>query len=211
MPRREFINDYGLRETASLYPKIALRELIANALVHQDFSITGKGPMIEAFTNRIEISNPGRLLASKKIDRLIGTNPESRNDLLASAMRRYRICEERGGGLIKAVKSLEDIGAPPLLFEEGENYFKVTIFSARGFNEMTPKERVDACYQHAVIRSISGVAMTNDSLRARLKLASSYIETVSAVIAEAIAAKRIKVKGLEERHPLMSEYVPYWA
>jgi ATP-dependent DNA helicase RecG len=211
LPRKEFVNDYGLRETTTLYPLIALRELIANALVHQDFSITGKGPMIEAFTNRIEISNPGRLLASKKVDRLIGTNPESRNDLLASAMRRYKICEERGSGLIKVVKSLEDIGAPPLLFEEGENYFKVTIFAARGFSEMSPKERIDACYQHAIIRSISGVAMTNDSLRARLKLPSSYIETVSAVIEEAIAAKRIKVKGLEEKHPLAAEYVPYWA
>lgn len=210
LPKKEFINSYGLREKSTLYPTIALRELIANSLVHQDFSITGKGPMIEIFTNRIEISNPGRLLASKKVDKLIGTNPESRNDLLASAMRRYKICEERGSGLIKAVKSLEDIGAPPLLFEEGENYFKVTIFAAREFNEMTSKERIDACYQHAVLRSISGVGMTNDSLRARLKLPSSYVETVSAVIAEAIAAKRVKIKGLEE-HPLITEYVPYWA
>jgi ATP-dependent DNA helicase RecG len=41
-------------------PEIALRELIANALIHQDFSLTGTGPMIELFDDRIEFSNPGR-------------------------------------------------------------------------------------------------------------------------------------------------------
>ncbi|QEC58599.1 hypothetical protein FSB75_21680 [Flavisolibacter ginsenosidimutans] len=49
----------------------------------------------------MEISNPGRLLPSKKIDRLIRTTPESRNEILAQAFRRYNICEERGSALKK--------------------------------------------------------------------------------------------------------------
>jgi ATP-dependent DNA helicase RecG len=90
LPGSEVIKN-ALRTETAMYPEIALRELIANALIHQDFSIRGSGPMIEIFSDRIEISNPGKLLPSKKIDRLIRTSPESRNEILASAFRRYII------------------------------------------------------------------------------------------------------------------------
>ena len=120
VPGSEIIKK-ALRTETSVYPEIALRELIANALIHQDFSIRGSGPMIEIFDDRIEISNPGRLLPSKKIDRLIRTIPESRNEILAAAFRRYNICEERGSGFEKAVSAIELFGLPPLKFENLEN------------------------------------------------------------------------------------------
>lgn len=45
-----------------MYPERAIRELVANALVHQDFSVTGAGPMVEIFPDRLEITNPGEPL-----------------------------------------------------------------------------------------------------------------------------------------------------
>src|SRR5271154_5600531 len=83
---------------------------------HQDFSVTGAGPIIEIFDNRIEFINPGSLLPNKQIDRLIGTAPESRNEILASAFRRYNICEERGTGLQKVITDVELFGLPPVTF-----------------------------------------------------------------------------------------------
>lgn len=97
LPHSEVIRN-ALRADFAVYPEIALRELIANALIHQDFTITGAGPMIEVLDDRIEFTNPGGLLPSKTVDRLIGATPESRNETLAAAFRRYRICEERGTG-----------------------------------------------------------------------------------------------------------------
>jgi len=97
LPGSEVIKN-SLRQETGVYPEIALRELIANILIHQDFTIRGTGPMIEIFEDRIEFTNPGKLLPSKKLDRLIRTTPESRNEILASAFRRYNICEERGSG-----------------------------------------------------------------------------------------------------------------
>ena len=32
-----------------MYPKLAIRELVANAIIHQDFLERGTGPMIEIF------------------------------------------------------------------------------------------------------------------------------------------------------------------
>ena len=48
-----------MRESVPAYPRVAIREFIANALVHQDFAITGMSTSIEIYTNRLVITNPG--------------------------------------------------------------------------------------------------------------------------------------------------------
>ncbi|MCK9425421.1 MAG: putative DNA binding domain-containing protein [Ignavibacteriaceae bacterium] len=210
LPQSEIIKN-ALRSEVTVYPELALRELIANALIHQDFTIQGKGPMIEIFDNRIEISNPGRLLPSKNIDRLIGTNPESRNEILAKAFRRYNICEERGTGLIKTIISLEVYGLPALNFEEGENYFKVTLYSPRKFANMSIQERVDACYQHSIIKYMAGGAMTNTSLRERFKMHEKQRPMVSKLIKVTLERGKIKFKNPENISDKFAEYIPFWA
>ena len=159
------VTKQGLRENRTLYAEIALREIIANALIHQDFTITGAGPLIEVFKGRVEISNPGGLLPSKTLDRLIGTQPESRNEQLARAFRRYRICEELGSGLLQALREVDAYGLPPIHFVASANQFKVTLHAPRTFAHMSRQERLDACYQHAVSKHFSDSAMTNKSLR----------------------------------------------
>jgi len=53
LPGSEIIKN-ALRTETTVYPEIAIRELVANALIHQDFSIRGSVPMIEIFADRIE-------------------------------------------------------------------------------------------------------------------------------------------------------------
>lgn len=210
LPQSEII-EQALRVKRTVYPETALREIIANALIHQDFSVTGAGPLVEIFDDRIEISSPGGLLPSKQLDRLIGTQPESRNDHLARAFRRFRICEEQGSGLLKAGLEVELYGLPPIKFEAGSNHFKVTLLSPRTFAQMTPSERLDACYQHAVLKHLSGGAMTNKSLRERLKMPEKQRSMVSALIQEALDRKLIKAADPENKSRKFSEYVPTWA
>lgn len=152
LPGSEIIKN-ALRQETSVYPEIALRELIANALIHQDFTIRGSGPMIEIFEDRIEISNPGKLLPSKKIDRLIRTTPESRNEVLAQAFRRYNICEERGSGFEKTVIAIELYGLPPLKPGETENSFKAILYAPRSFAEMTQDERIEERQRISIVLS----------------------------------------------------------
>jgi len=209
LPGSEIIKN-ALRMETTVYPEIAIRELVANALIHQDFSIRGSGTMIEIFSDRIEISNPGKLLPSKKIDRLIRTTPESRNEVLAAAFRRYNICEERGSGFEKAVAAIELFGLPPLKFEELENSFRVTMYSPKSFAELTPMERVEACYQHSIIRYYSTGGMTNTSLRERFKMHEKQRPQVSLVIKEALAQGRIKPKDPNNVSTKFAEYIPIW-
>lgn len=210
LPQSEVIAE-ALRTKRTVYPEIALREIIANALIHQDFSVTGAGPLIEIFDDRIEVSNPGGLLPSKRLDRLIGTQPESRNEQLARAFRRYRICEERGSGLIKAGLEVELYGLPPIEFTSGPNHLKVTLFAPRTFARMSARERLDACYQHAVLKYYSDSAMTNTTLRQRLKMPEKQRSMVSALIQEAIDKKLIKPADPDNKSKKFAEYVPVWA
>ena len=210
LPQSEII-EKALRAKRTVYPEIALREIIANALIHQDFSITGEGPLIEIFDDRIEVSNPGGLLPSKRLDRIIGTQPESRNEQLARAFRRYKICEERGSGLLKAGLQVEFYGLPPIDFSAGANHFKVTLYSPRTFAKMSAHERLEACYQHAVLKYYSDSAMTNTSLRERLKMPEKQRSMVSVLIQEAIDRKLVKPADPTNKSKKFAEYVPFWA
>ena len=201
----------ALRVETSIYPEKAIRELVANILIHQDFNIRGTGPMIEIFDDKIVFSNPGKLLPSKKIDRLIRTTPESRNEILASAFRRYNICEERGSGFEKAVIAIELYGLPPLKFEELENSFKVTMYAPKKYAEMTNDERIEACYQHSIIEYYGNGGFNNTSLRKRFGMHEKQTSQISLLIKEAMDAGKIKAKDPDNVSKKFSLYVPYWA
>lgn len=72
------------REAVPTYPRIAIREFVANALVHQDFGISGMPVTIEIYSNRLAITNAGAPL--NDINRLIDLPPHSRNEKLAQMM-----------------------------------------------------------------------------------------------------------------------------
>ncbi|MDC4222968.1 MAG: hypothetical protein MPW15_01640 [Candidatus Manganitrophus sp.] len=105
---------------------MAVRELVANALIHQDFFVTGAGPTVEIFDDRIEITNPGEPLVEPQ--RFVDTPPRSRNEALASLMRRFRICEERGSGIDKVVFQIEFYQFPAPIFEvAGGNHQRCAV------------------------------------------------------------------------------------
>ena len=83
----------ALRKTTHGYPKKAIREVVGNALVHQDLDERGTGVTVEVFDDRIEVTNPGQPILP--VDRFIDEN-QSRNEKFADALRQLGICEERG-------------------------------------------------------------------------------------------------------------------
>lgn len=99
------------REAIPTYPRVAIREFIANALVHQDFGITGMPVTIEIFSNRISITNAGAPL--NDINRLIDLPPQSRNEEIAQMMFTLGICERRGSGVDRAIAATEAMFLPP--------------------------------------------------------------------------------------------------
>ncbi len=207
LPVNEVIGQ-ALRQTVPMFPSLAVRELVANALIHQDFPINGTGPMVEIFNDRIEITSPGEPLVDTK--RFLDNPPQSRNETLAALMRRFGICEERGTGIDKVVEQIELFQLPAPLFEVPSGFTRATLFSHRPFNRMDRDERVRACYLHACLKRVMSDYLTNSSLRDRFGIEQQNSATISRCIREAVDSGLIK--PFDENAPRrLMKYVPFWA
>lgn len=202
LPQNEEITR-TFRKEVKMYPEKAIREFVANALVHQDLSITGAGPTIEIFPNRIEITNTGEPLIDT--DRFIDHPPLSRNEDLASFMRQIGICEEGGTGVDRALAEIAYYQLPAPSFEKFDSFTRVTLYSHKELKDMTIADRVRACYQHCVLKYVEKGRMTNSTLRERLGIGEKNYPAASAIIKATIEAGYIK----ESEKP--KEYIPIWA
>ncbi len=206
-PQNHFIEEV-IRQEVKMFPKQALRELIANALVHQDFFITGGSVMIEIFSDRVEISNPG--IPPISVERFIDEYG-SRNEQLAELMRRLGICEEKGSGIDKVVHAAEIYQLPAPDFKVGERRTTAVLFAHQNFSNMSKKDRMRACYQHCCLLYVSNQRMSNQTLRERFRLPESAVATVSLVIGETKEVGLIKADELETKSTRYARYIPFWA
>ena len=207
LPHNEVIKD-ALRTEVKLVPENVVRELAANALVHQDIEMGGASVVVEIFSNRFEISNPGEPVIA--VERLID-GYQSRNERLAGLMRKMRICEERGRGIDEVVRTAEILQLPAPVFRATEKRTVITVFGHKPFEAMEREDRIRACYQHCVLRRIMAEKMTNQTLRERFRLANTKSKTaaISQVIAATIEAKLIKPDAdITSRR--FACYVPFW-
>lgn len=207
LPSNEVIGQ-ALRRDVSMLPELAIRELVANAIIHQDFHSTGSAPMIELFSNRMEITNPGLPLV--KTDRFLDSPPKSRNEMLASFMRRIGVCEERGSGVDKIVSQTELYQLPAPLFETTEEHTRAVLFAHRELKDMDKDDRVRACYLHACLRHVQRDFMTNTTLRERFGIEPQNSATASRIIKETLEAGEIRPHDEKAAKKLM-KYVPSWA
>ena len=207
LPGREEIGP-ALRRTVSAYPPLAVRELVANMAIHQDFSISGAGPMVEIFADRVEISNPGKSLI--ETDRFVDAPPRSRNEAMASLMRRFGICEERGSGIDKVIFEVELAQLPAPLFETTSGSTRSVLFARKGFRNMNRRERIRAVYLHACLQHVTGKKMTNATLRRRFGILGGNAAIASNLLNQALAAGRIVVEDPTAGYRSRA-YLPFWA
>lgn len=207
VPSNEVI-EQALRREVKMFPEIAVRELVANALIHQDFTQTGGSVMIEIYADRMEISNPGKPFISP--DRFIDEY-QSRNERLADLMRRLGICEEKGSGVDYVVQAAELFQLPAPDFRVGEKRTSAILFSHKAFEDMDRNDRIRATYQHCCLRYVMNEKMTNQSLRERFNLPEKKSEAVSRAIRDSVEAGKIKLTDPEQTSLRYRSYIPFWA
>lgn len=207
LPGNEVLGQ-ALRKTVPVYPELAVRELVANALIHQDLAVTGAGPMVELFSDRMEVTNPGVPLVDTQ--RLLDNPPRSRNEALASLMRRVGICEERGSGVDKVVWQTELYQLPAPAFDVVGDSTRSTLFTPRPLVKMDPADRLRAVYLHACLRYVERDFMTNATLRGRFGLDVKNSAAASRLLKDALAARVIRLHD-PEAPPKYRKYVPWWA
>ncbi|ETR66161.1 MAG: ATP-dependent DNA helicase RecG, partial [Candidatus Magnetoglobus multicellularis str. Araruama] len=116
-----------LKNRALKLPLIAIREAVNNALFHRQYSI--QGPIkIALFTNRLEIFSPGHFSGPFIPESLGDGTSYIRNSVISQTARRLNLIEKRGTGIKLIIESVHNYGLPHPLFEEGSNWFKVSLF-----------------------------------------------------------------------------------
>jgi predicted HTH transcriptional regulator len=207
LPQNEVIED-ALRKEVKLVPEIVIRELLANALIHQDMRMTGASVMVEIYSNRIEITNPGEPVVP--VERFID-GYQSRNEHLANLMRRMGICEEKSSGIDRVVQAAESFQLPAPDFRVSHRRTMVTLFGPKPLEDMDRDDRIRACYQHCALKWVMSERMTNQSLRERFHQPESKSAIISQIIAATTDAGMIKLDEKVGGSRKYARYLPFWA
>jgi predicted HTH transcriptional regulator len=196
------------RETRESYPERTVRELLANSLIHQNLWQSGTHTMVEIFSDRIEMTNPGTPLVD--VNRFIDTPPKSRNEKIAILMHLFDLCELRGSGVDRAIEAVERVILPAPKFIKGDFYTKVIIYPKKTFAQLTKEDRIRACYQHCCLKYMDNEQMTNQSFRERMGIEEKNYPMASKIIKEALNSGLIKEYSPENKSRKFTSYVPYW-
>lgn len=128
LPIRSRVEAGGKRAEYLAIPELAIRETLANALIHRDYSVYGSRVQVDIYSDRIEMSNPGRSLVP--LNQLDQAHPQTRNPLLMSYMRDFDIAEHRGRGIRTIIASLKNVGLAEPTFIHKHDWFVATLFSS---------------------------------------------------------------------------------
>jgi ATP-dependent DNA helicase RecG len=115
----------GLRTVE--YPPEAIWEILVNAVIHRDYSISDN-IHVHIYNNRIEIISPGRLPGNVTIQNILDSR-YSRNPRIVRTLNRYRNPPNRdmGEGLNTAFQKMKEWKLKNPEITEEENYVKAVI------------------------------------------------------------------------------------
>ena len=191
-----------------MVPERAIRELVANALIHQDFEVTGARAMIEIFDDRVEISNPGESLV--EAERMLNARPRSRNEDLADMMRQFRICEQRGSGIDEVMRQVESAKLPAPDIQVSNEATVAILFARKTLTMLDKDERVRACHWHACLRYATSQPTNNRSIRERFGISTNRPAQATRLLNEAVAEGKLVIADPSVGNKSRA-YLPSWA
>lgn len=116
-------------ESTMMYPELACREALVNAIAHRDFSEEGRGIEIFVYDDRMEVKNPGSLLSSVTMGHLLKLEGvhQSRNAFTCRVLRELGYMRELGEGMRRMFElmRINELTPPELVSES--NSFSVTL------------------------------------------------------------------------------------
>ena len=114
------------REERYEYPEKAIREVVANAVIHRDYKITETYPQVNIFEDRIEVFNPGCLAPGVTVENIRDAQV-SRNEVIAARLKDLDYLEEYGRGIDIVFNEMLAWGLLPPIFKNTTNSFKVIL------------------------------------------------------------------------------------
>lgn len=190
LPVRSRIDQEGKRQNYLAIPHLAIREALANTLVHRDYTTVSSRVQIDIYVDRIEFANPGRSLVPLNL--IETAHPQTRNPLLMNYLRDLNITEHRGRGIRTIKTSLKAAGLAEPSFEHRHDWFVATIYSSafikdddqvwlqqfgkyqlneRQLNALVHVKHNQSGISNAEYRHINNMNNVRDDIRAKKELA----------------------------------------
>lgn len=194
----ENTGDAQRHETPEI-PLEVLREALINALVHRDYEESGGTIQVEVFDNRIEISNPGGLIAGIP-QKQFGKRSLSRNPLIFGIFMRLRLAEQVGSGILRMQETMRDAKLPAPDFQT-EGIFSVSLYRPVDFEQwlMNVKKNITK-NQGRILKAIyANPEITHKELAEELNLSTTAVGN---------NIKKLKHNQLLER--IGSDKTGYW-
>lgn len=126
IPTHSRIGPNGLREERPVIPNDAIREALANAIAHRDYSVQSTKVQIDIFADRIEFINPGMSLVP--IHELERAPSQARNPVLMEYLRDMDVTENRARGIYLMITYAQQAGLLRPEFTHRSNCFVATLY-----------------------------------------------------------------------------------
>ncbi len=136
------------------YPVIAIREVIRNAVIHRDYSLTGKDIKIAIFDDKIEITSPGKLMPTIDFNDMESGQSDIRNKVLAPVFKKLGIIEQWGNGLRLIAEELKKYPEIRMEWSEPGFAFRVT-FVKINYEQQKEKEKTVVANDYDRLRPIT--------------------------------------------------------
>ena len=168
-------------------PMVAIREIVANALVHRDLSVASSGsfPMVVKLPTKLIVENPGGLWGLT--ERELGhTSPRTRNAILYNMCSSIttesgrRIIEGHATGIPAVRRALHEAFLPDPYFKDEVIKFRAVLTTSMMLSEedlswlasLPGADTLTVAQKHALVAMKSGTAITNSDYRAQFPMDS---------------------------------------
>jgi predicted HTH transcriptional regulator len=167
------------------YPIIAIREVIRNAVIHRDYSLTGKDIKIAIFDDKLEITSPGKLLPSVDFNDMDAGQSDVRNKVLAPVFKRLGIIEQWGNGLQLIADDLKEYPEIALTWKEPGIAFRVSFINKNYASQQESQLELQLELRHELEHELE------HELQHELEHESLFSKTLQIVATKTIATKEI--------------------
>lgn len=126
-------------------------------------------------------------------------------------MHKCGICEERGSGYDKIIRSTgnEKLLAP-MIINQGNQFTKAVLFGKIPFDMITKEDRIRTCYMQACLAYVEFGAISNANIRELFDLGDKDKVKASRIIKDTVNAGLIKPLD-PDTAPRYMKYIPTWA
>lgn len=177
--------DGVFRSDAYELPALGIREMIANAVCHRSYVRSG-AIQLAVYSDRLEVTSPGRLSDTLSISEIIKGSPFLRNKALGAAFIYMHIIESWGSGIPRLFRDAQSYGLKPPEIENRTSSLRVSLYRK-------PQEFDDA-----------GVVLPDDNT------AAPATDKTTAIMALMRSDPEITLKHLSEKLGIKLSTVKYY-